>query len=720
MNIAIRRTAIAGLGIALVSFIGLGIGAYVNLRRFQRAAAWVSHTQSVQISIRTVLSNLQDIETGQRGYLLTGDLSYLAPYDAALSAIDPQMATLRQSIDNNPRQQDRLTALQPLVTQKLAITAERVEMRMAQGSEAIRQLAEDRRGQDLMDEIRSVIGEMEREGLRLLVERSALKPLIVQQTIIFSLLGTLVGLTSFGLSVWLINEDIRSQKQAEQALRESEEKFRQIAENVGEVFFSYSLKTQQLLYVNPAYEGIWGQPRAALYRYPLAWLRAIHPDDRTQVMADLRQLQHGQVICQEYRLCQPDGSLCWIFVRTFLLREAATGAITHLIGLAADISDRKAAELALQQANQELETKVRERTVALQQQIEFAERLIQSCPIGIAAYDCDCCYTVWNPVMAEITGVDRAAVIGQHIFDVFPFLREIGEEKYIQATLAGEITVLPAHAIADPVRGRQGIYAISHVPLKDPSGTVTGGLALFRDITQAYQLEKMKDEFVSVVSHELRTPLTAMRFSLDAIAKGRVSLETEGGQKTLGIAISSTEHLIRLVNDILNVERLESGRITLQKEPCDLQTLITQAVEQTQAIADQAGITVRVATPSIPLTVDPHRILEVLTNLLSNAIKFSHAGTTVWLRAEAIVDTRTATPEALITVQDQGRGIPTDKLSLIFERFQQVEAADARQKGGTGLGLAIARSIVQLHGGRIWVESMPGMGSCFYVSLPLS
>lgn len=719
MKIAIRRTAIVGLGIALVSFIGLGIGAYVNLRRFQQASDWVSRAQSIQMSIRLVLSSLQDVETGQRGFLLTGDLTYLDPYHAALPAIDQQMAVLSEFTANNPRQQERLTMLQPLITQKIAISAERIELRKREGTTAIPQFAEDRRGKILMDEIRDVIGEMEREELRLLVDRSALKPLIVRQTIAFNLLGTLVGLISFGMGIWLINEDIRSQKQAERDLRQSEEKFRQIAENVREVFFSYSLTTKQLLYVNPAYEAIWGRPRMILYRYPWAWLRAIHPDDRAQMIAGLRQLQHGQEIRQEYRICRPDGGLRWVFFRTFWLRQEAD-EINCLIGLAEDISDRKAAELALQSANQVLEAKVAERTAALQQQTEFAERLIQCCPVGIAAYDRNGCYTVWNSFMAEMMGVEREAVIGRHIFEVFPFLRTIGEEKYIQTTLAGEVTVLPAHAITDPVSGRQGIYAISHVPLKDGRGNVTGGLALFRDITQQYQLEKMKDEFVSVVSHELRTPLTSMRFSLDAIAKGRVSLDTVRGQKTLDIAINSTEHLIRLVNDILDVERLASGKITLQKEPCDLQALITQAVEQTQAIADQAEITLRVETTAIPITVDPHRILDVLSNLLSNAIKFSAAGTTVWLRATLIPATTAATAEALITVQDQGRGIPADKLNLIFERFQQVEASDARQKGGTGLGLTIVRSIVQLHGGRIWVESIPGTGSCFYVSLPIA
>jgi signal transduction histidine kinase len=208
----------------------------------------------------------------------------------------------------------------------------------------------------------------------------------------------------------------------------------------------------------------------------------------------------------------------------------------------------------------------------------------------------------------------------------------------------------------------------------------------------------------------------------------------------LEIAINNTDRLIRLINDILDLERIESGKIALSKQPCDLAELIQQAVETMQSMADNAGVTLSVSAVSVRFMGDSDRLLQVFTNLLSNAIKFSSKGGTVWLTAEIQTQPETnqsptianqtphpssqppisnlQPPTLLIRIKDQGRGIPGDKLNLIFERFQQVDVSDARQKGGTGLGLPICNAIVQQHGGKIWVESQLDVGSTFYVMLP--
>src|SRR5262249_21743130 len=147
------------------------------------------------------------------------------------------------------------------------------------------------------------------------------------------------------------------------------------------------------------------------------------------------------------------------------------------------------------------------------------------------------------------------------------------------------------------------------------------------------------------------------------------------------------------------------------KTRCNMADLMTRVGDEMQGMAEKAGVTLVVQPAQAQLWVDPDRLMQTLTNLLSNAIKFSLAGTTVWLRAE-----RQGEP-LLVEVEDQGRGIPADKLESIFERFQQVDASDSREKGGTGLGLAICRSIVHQHGGRIWAESTLGAGSTFSLTL---
>ena len=237
-------------------------------------------------------------------------------------------------------------------------------------------------------------------------------------------------------------------------------------------------------------------------------------------------------------------------------------------------------------------------------------------------------------------------------------------------------------------------------------------VAIVRDITERRAVERMKDEFISVVSHELRTPLTSIRGSLGLLAGGMLGDTPEKGQHMLDIAVSNTDRLVRLINDILDIERMESGKVTMEMKECDAADLITQASEVMQKMAEEAGVTLSTTARTGRLYADPDRILQTLTNLLSNAIKFSPRGGTVWLTAEHQGD------EMRFRVEDQGRGIPAVMFESIFERFQQVDASDSREKGGTGLGLAICRSIVQQHGGKIWAESAETRGSTFTFTLP--
>jgi signal transduction histidine kinase len=234
----------------------------------------------------------------------------------------------------------------------------------------------------------------------------------------------------------------------------------------------------------------------------------------------------------------------------------------------------------------------------------------------------------------------------------------------------------------------------------------------------------MKDEFISVVSHELRTPLTAIRGSLGLLRSGKLAARPERSQELVSLALDNCDRLMRLVNDILTLERLESGSVELVMESCRVSDLLQPALNSVQAIADQAGIHLKIRPVATQVRAAPDLIIQTLTNLLSNAIKFSPADSTVWLNAETFTQDSlqdsldTSTTHVLFSVKDQGRGIPPDKLETIFDRFQQVDVSDSRQKGGTGLGLAICQSIVQKHGGQIWVESVPGQGSTFFFTLP--
>ena len=223
-----------------------------------------------------------------------------------------------------------------------------------------------------------------------------------------------------------------------------------------------------------------------------------------------------------------------------------------------------------------------------------------------------------------------------------------------------------------------------------------------RDLRQRTELDSVKDEFISTVSHELRTPLTSIRGALGLLSAGLMGKVDEKAANLLRIASTNTDRLVRLINDILDLERMASGTTPLEMKPCSMRELIHLAVDTMGSMATAANVQLEIAPASeespLPFEGDPDRIQQVLTNLLSNAIKFSPANSTIR------VSTEVRGFDCVVRIEDRGRGVPAEKLHSIFERFHQVDPSDSRQKGGTGLGLAICRSIMYQHGGQIWAE----------------
>lgn len=250
-------------------------------------------------------------------------------------------------------------------------------------------------------------------------------------------------------------------------------------------------------------------------------------------------------------------------------------------------------------------------------------------------------------------------------------------------------------------------------PIRDGDNAIAGVTLTFRDITERRAVEKLKNEFVSTVSHELRTPLTSLRGALGLLSSGLMGAVGEKAKRMLEIAVLNTDRLVRLINDILDIERIDSGKIELKRDDVRATDVITQAVEGLQAMAEQAGVALAIAVDEGSVWVDSDRIIQTLTNLVSNAIKFSPSGTTVTVGGSGAED-----GTFTFCVADEGRGVPPDMLDLVFERFKQVNASDSRDKGGTGLGLTICRSIVSAHGGRIWAERRETAGTLFQFTIP--
>jgi PAS domain S-box-containing protein len=356
-------------------------------------------------------------------------------------------------------------------------------------------------------------------------------------------------------------------------------------------------------------------------------------------------------------------------------------------------------------------TRERERAEELSRQQEI---LLGSVADGICGVDRNGLVRFANPAAARLLGARPANLIGKPVHQLVhgsappdkkcgedcPLRRASGQRKAV----TGEGTIFRSNGTGFPAE-----FFLN--PILD-QGRFSGSVLSFRDISQRYALDRMKDEFVSTVSHELRTPLTSIRGALGLLSSGMLGTINEKAANLLRIALSNSERLVRLINDILDLERTQSGREPLAFRPVQLGEIVRQAIDGMQPVADEAGVLLIHDKTQVEITADSDRLLQVVTNLLSNAVKFSppNSAVSVMLRSGASGVT--------LSVIDQGRGIPADKLEAIFGRFQQVDASDSRQKGGSGLGLAICRAIVLQHTGRIWAERNPVRGSTFRVFLP--
>lgn len=261
--------------------------------------------------------------------------------------------------------------------------------------------------------------------------------------------------------------------------------------------------------------------------------------------------------------------------------------------------------------------------------------------------------------------------------------------------------------------GRRAVILVGAAPLRDAEGRVTGAVAGFHDITRLRELDHMKDEFVAIVSHELRTPLTAIRGSLQLLLADDAVADPDNRQ-LLDVALRSCDRLVRIVNDMLDLSKIEAAQLTLRVAALGVQSLVQHAADGVESVAAQAGVglVVDVASDLPQINGDADRLTQALVNLISNAVKFAPRGSTVTVSARE-------TPEAVVfSVADRGPGIATDDIARLFKKFQQLDDAGTRRAGGTGLGLSITKAIVEEHGGTISVDSVVGQGTTFTFTVP--
>jgi PAS domain S-box-containing protein len=349
---------------------------------------------------------------------------------------------------------------------------------------------------------------------------------------------------------------------------------------------------------------------------------------------------------------------------------------------------------------------------------KFAEEkfhmAVESCPSGMVMVDRLGKIVMVNTETERLFGHRRHELIGQSVdilvparlrvqhvrhrdgFTRLPEARRMGAGRDLFG-LRKDGTEFPVEVGLNPIQTSEGLLVLSVIV----------------DISERKRLERLKDEFVSTVSHELRTPLTSISGSLGLLIGGAVGKLPDSAERLLAIAQTNSQRLVRLINDILDIEKMESGQIAFNFKRVEARALVEQAIEGNRGFADGYGVRIRLdpASTAGEVHADPDRLAQVVTNLLSNAIKFSPSD------AEVVVAIENRDPHVRISVRDHGPGIPADFRPHMFEKFAQADATDARRKGGTGLGLSIVKQIVTRLGGTVDFEDAPGGGTVFHVDL---
>jgi len=272
-------------------------------------------------------------------------------------------------------------------------------------------------------------------------------------------------------------------------------------------------------------------------------------------------------------------------------------------------------------------------------------------------------------------------------------------------------TVVGEEFLLELPDGRRLPILLGAAPLRDAQHCVTGAVVGFQDVSALYEVARLKSEFVSTVSHELRTPMTSIRGSLQLVLADEETHLGEDSRALVTVALNNTGRLIRIINDILDVAKIEAGQMALSLSTTQAAALVHSAVDAVRGMATEKGLTITtdVATSLPAIRVDQDRVVQSLVNLLSNAVKFSATGTVVCISA-----TGTADGGVCMTVSDQGEGIPPEELARVFEKFHQVGGS---HRQGTGLGLSITKGLIEEHGGTIAVTSEVGTGTTFTIIL---